>query len=391
MKGKSLLMIPGPIEFDLDVLEQMGKPTSSHVDPEFIDNFGRAIENMKLLFQCKEGQPFIIAGSGTLAMDIAACNLTEPGDNVLQLITGYFGERMKNIFERYGANVTQITSPTGQVQDLAEVEKVLQQKKYKLMAITHVDTSTGVLNRVKEFTKLAKKYGVLVIVDGVCSVAAEELKMDEWGIDVAFTASQKAVGVPPGLALLVASNAAMEAFAKRTKPVANYYADWANWLPVMQAYENRKAAYFGTPAVNLVNALDVSLQKILKEGLDQRLLRHQKISKAFKSAMTAMGLRQIPVSPDIAANTMTAPFYPKGINPGEFLNAVRDEGVVLAGGLLADRKNEYFRVGHMGIVDIEDTMTTISAIEVALVKGGYLHEAGAGSNAALQIFDQKTV
>lgn len=389
MKGKSLLMIPGPIEFDPDVLAEMGKPTTSHIDPEFIDHFGRAIENMRLLFCCTEGQPFIIAGSGTLAMDIAASNLTEPGDNVLQLSTGYFGERMRAIFERYGADVTQISAPVGQAQDPEEVEKALQSRQYKLMAITQVDTSTGVLNRVKEFSKIAKKYNALVIVDGVCSVAGEELFMDGWGVDVAFTASQKAVGVPPGLALLVASKAAMQAFARRGKPVSNYYADWTNWLPVMQAYESRKAAYFGTPAVNLVNALDVSLQKILKEGIGKRLARHQMVSRAFKSAMTALGLKQIPAGADIAANTMTAPYYPQGVDPAGFLAAVKQEGVVLAGGLLADRKNAYFRVGHMGIVDLEDTLATVSAIETALVKSGYLRETGAGINAAMNIFNEK--
>ena len=389
MKGKSLLMIPGPIEFDLDVLDQMGKATTSHVDPEFIDHFGRAIENMRLLFRCKEGQPFVIAGSGTLGMDTAAANLTEPGDRVLQLSTGYFGERMKNIFERYGAEVTLVTAPVGEVQDLNEIETLLKQNQYKIMAMTHVDTSTGVLNRVKDFARLAKKYNVLVVVDGVCSVAAEELRMDDWGVDVAFTASQKAVGVPPGLALAVASKNAMHTFSNRKHPVASYYSDWANWLPIMQAYEARKAAYFGTPAVNLVNALDVSLQKILLEGLDHRLIRHQTVSQAFKGAMQELGLRQIPSGPEIAANTMTAPYLPENVNLGEFLGHVKEAGVVLAGGLLADRKNQYFRVGHMGIVDMEDTMTTIAAIETGLLKCGYLKETGAGTSTAIKIFDQK--
>ncbi|MEM5774619.1 MAG: aminotransferase class V-fold PLP-dependent enzyme, partial [Anaerolineaceae bacterium] len=249
--------------------------------------------------------------------------------------------------------------------------------------------STGVLNRVKDFAQLAKKYNTLVVVDGVCSVAGEELRMDDWGVDVAFTASQKAVGVPPGLALAVASQKAMQAFVNRASPVASYYSDWSNWLPIMQAYEGRKAAYFGTPAVNLVNALDVSLQKILREGLDQRLERHQTVSRAFKTAMQQLGLRQIPCGPEIAANTMTAPFLPENVVLGEFLGHVKAAGVVLAGGLLADRKNAYFRVGHMGIVDMEDTLTTIAAIETGLQKCGYLKETGVGTNAALAIFNQK--
>lgn len=389
MKGKSLLMIPGPIEFDQDVLAEMGKPTSSHVDPEFIDHFGKAIENMRKLFLSPDGQPFVIAGSGTLAMDIAAANLVEPGDAALLINSGYFGDRMQDILERYGASVTSVSSPIGGIPELEDVEKKLEQGKYKLLTLTHVDTSTGVLNKVEAFTRLAKKYDVLVIVDGVCSVAAEELKMQEWGVDVAFTASQKAVGVPPGLALLVASPAAIQAFKKRKTKVCNYYADWENWLPIMEAYEDRKPAYFGTPPVNLINALNVSLQKILAEGIPQRLTRHQRISRAFKDAMSALGLKQVPLNQDLAANTMTALYYPETIKPAEFLSSIRENGVVLAGGLHPEIKNYYFRIGHMGSIDLGDIMTTISAIEAGLWKSGYTFEAGSGASAAMQSYTKK--
>jgi alanine-glyoxylate transaminase/serine-glyoxylate transaminase/serine-pyruvate transaminase len=390
MKGKSLLMIPGPIEFDLEVLEEMGKPTSSHVDPEFINNFGNAIENMRRLFLCPDGQPFVIAGSGTLAMDIAAANLVEPGDSAILINSGYFGDRMENILERYGAEVTSVSAPIGGLPDLAEVETLLKAKKYKLMSLTHVDTSTGVLNQVEAFSKLAKKYNLLVIVDGVCSVAGEELDMQNWGVDVAFTASQKAVGVPPGLALLVASQQAMQAFKQRKTLVQNYYADWGNWLPIMEAYENRKPAYFGTPPVNLINALNVSLQKILEEGLEKRLLRHQRISNAFKDAMNAIGLKQVPIRPELAANTMTALYYPETIKPADLLTGIREKGVVLAGGLHPEIKNYYFRIGHMGIVDLGDIMTTIAAIEAGLTKNGYNFEAGLALNTAMQRYLNKS-
>jgi alanine-glyoxylate transaminase / serine-glyoxylate transaminase / serine-pyruvate transaminase len=389
MKGKTLLMIPGPIEFDLDVLEEMGKPTSSHVDPDFIEVFGKAIENLRPLFNSPDGQPFIVAGSGTLGMDMAAANLVEPGDAVLLVNSGYFGDRMKDILERYGAQVTSVLSPIGGIPELDEVEAELKRKSYKLMTLTHVDTSTGVLNKIEEFTRLAKKYNVLVIVDGVCSVAAEDLNMQAWGVDVAFTASQKAVGVPPGLALLVASPAAMKSFKSRKTPVSSYYADWNNWLPIMEAYENRKAAYFGTPAVNLVNALQVSLEKILAEGLQPRLMRHQRISNAFKDGMSALGLKQVPLQPDLAANTMSALYYPETIKPADFLAAIREAGVVLAGGLHPEIKNYYFRIGHMGAIDLGDIMTTIAAIETGLSKSGYAFEAGTGVNAALKSYLDK--
>jgi len=388
MIRKSLLMIPGPIEFDPEVLIELGKPTVSHVAPDFIEIFGNTIEQMRVLFQSPDGQPFLVAGSGTLAMDLAGANLTEPGDRALVVNTGYFGDRFGDILNRYGAEVQHIRGEIGNIPDIQAVEQALEQSSYKLMTITHVDTSTGVLNKVKEFAALGRKYNVLVIVDGVCSLAAEELKMSEWGVDVAFTASQKAVGVPPGLALLVAGPRAMQAFHQRKTPVANYYADWYNWLPVMQAYEARKAAYFGTPAVNLVRALHVSLNQILQEGLAARTARHRRISKVFKSALLALNLEQVPQNPDIAAATMTAPYYPQGIQPAEFLSRVSAEGVVLAGGLHPEIRTKYFRIGHMGSVNIADAITTIAAVESGLALSGYRFEPGAGLSAAMQAYLQ---
>ena len=171
----------------------------------------------------------------------------------------------------------------------------MEADSYKLMTITHVDTSTAVIAEVQEIAALGKQYGVLTIVDGVCSVAGEELKMDAWGVDLALTASQKAVGVPPGLALLMIGPRAVEAFQKRNTPVLNYYADWTNWLPIMQAYEARKPSYFGTPPVNLIFALDVSLGQILAEGMSDRVARHVAISRACKAGIQALGLSQVPL------------------------------------------------------------------------------------------------
>ncbi len=297
MKNRSLLMIPGPIEFEPAVLAEMGAPTTSHLAPSFVEAFGQALERMRQVFLCKDGQPFVIAGTGTLAMDTAGANLIEPGDRALVVNTGYFGDRFAAILERYGGKVDHARAEVGGRPSLDEVEAALKAGQYKLMTITHVDTSTGVITDVKGLAALARKYNVLCVVDGVCSVAGEELRMDEWGVDLALTASQKAVGVPPGLALLVAGPNAMQAFKARKTPVLNYYADWTNWLPVMQAYEARKTAYFGTPAVNLVFALNVSLGLILAEGMQARFDRHQKVSRAVKAGIAALGLGQVPLRP----------------------------------------------------------------------------------------------
>ncbi len=202
--------------------------------------------------------------------------------------------------------------------------------------------------------------------------------MADWGVDVALTASQKAVGVPPGLALLMVGPRAMQAFQTRKTPVLNYYADWTNWLPVMQAYEARKVAYFGTPAVNLVFALNVSLAQILDEGMEARFARHQHLSRAMKAAITALGLGQIPVSPDAAAHTMTAPRYPTGVNGAEMLARAGKAGVTLAGGLHPAIRAEYFRIGHMGANNMNDIIATAGAIETALSESGYAFTPGCG-------------
>lgn len=365
---RKLLMIPGPIEFDPTVMEKMAQPTLSHVAPAFIESFGRALEMMRDVWLAPTGQPFIVAGSGTLAMDMAGANLIEAGDKVLVVSTGYFGERYAELLKRYGANVTFLQSEVGDVVPLEKVEAELAKGNYKLMTFTHVDTSTGVLVDAKAMATLAQKYNVLSILDGVCSVAGEEIRQEEWGIDVVVTASQKAVGVPPGLVLLVASEKAMNVWKNRKTSVGNYYCDWSNWLPIMQAYEGRKPSYFATPPVNLIQALERSLELILEEGSDARFARHKRLAEKFRNEMASLGMKFIPTSEEILANTLSAPYYPEGVNGGEFLGKVGENGVVIAGGLLPSHKTQYFRVGHMGIVSDEHIDQTVSAIKQSLGK-----------------------
>lgn len=382
MKNRTLLMIPGPIEFEPAVLSAMGEPTTSHLAPTFIEAFGQSLQQLHQVFESPSGQPLVLAGSGTLAMDCAGANLVQPGDKALVVNTGYFSERFAAILQRYGAQVTLVSASPGGRPDLDQIRTALESGSFKLMTITHVDTSTAVLTDVQNIAALGRQYGVLVLVDGVCSVAGEELKMDAWGVDLALTASQKAIGVPPGLALLMIGPHAMEAFQQRTAPVLNYYADWSNWLPIMQAYEARKPSYFGTPPVNLIFALNISLSQILAEGMPARVARHITISRACKAGMQALGLGQVPLRPEFAAHTLTAPRYPTGINGAEFLGRVLQSGVTLAGGLLPAIRSEYFRIGHMGAATLADVLATVSAIENALTGCGYQFTAGAGVAAA---------
>jgi alanine-glyoxylate transaminase/serine-glyoxylate transaminase/serine-pyruvate transaminase len=176
----------------------------------------------------------------------------------------------------------------------------------------------------------------------------------------------------------------MDAFTERKAPVGSYYADWTNWLPVMEAYEDRRPSYFGTPAVNLIWALNVSLGQILEEGMDVRFERHRRLSQAFKGAITALGMEQLPVRPEIAASTLSAPYYPRGIDAA-LLAHIKEAGVIVAGGLHPELRDRYFRVGHMGAVTEADILVTVGAIEKGLCRAGHSFDIGAGLAAAQRV------
>lgn len=367
---RPLVMIPGPIEIDEVVVRALGQPPKSHLDPDFIETFGRALDRLKEVFFAPNGQPFVVAGSGTLAMEMAVANLIEPRDRAVVVDIGYFGTRMATILERHGALVTRVKAQPGHVPSTADVAAALDSAATKLLAITHVDTSTAARANVAELARLGKERGALVVVDGVCSIGAEELRQEEWNVDIALTASQKAIGAPPGLAILVASERAIEAWHGRKAPVASLYADFAEWLPIMSAYVARKPMYFATPPVNLIEALDASLGALLAEGMHARFRTHEKTARVFRAAWKALDLQPLCAREEDSANTLSALFYPKGIGP-TLVGAVRAEGVVIAGGLHAELGPKYFRVGHMGLCRPSDVLATVGAIERALAKLGY--------------------
>jgi alanine-glyoxylate transaminase/serine-glyoxylate transaminase/serine-pyruvate transaminase len=381
MPKRPLLMIPGPVEFEPDVLAALGRPTLSHVDPDFVRAFGRVLGRMREVFEAPGGQPFVVAGTGTLAMELAVANVIEAGDRVVVVNTGYFGDRMGKILERLGATAEHVRAEIGDVPDLEAIERAVARAPCKALTVTHVDTSTSVLTPVEAIAKIGRKHGALVVVDGVCATGGEAFRQDAWGIDVCLTASQKAIGVPPGLALVVAGPNALQAWRARKTKVASLYLDFGEWLPIMEGYERAAPLYFATPAVNLVSALDVSLASICSEGIEGRVARHVRIAGAFRAAWRALGLSMLPKRDEIAAHTMSAVFYPEGVD-ASFVGRVREEGVVLAGGLHPDIKAKYFRVGHMGAVEGSDVLTTVAAIERALLKSGRHLEPGVAVAAA---------
>lgn len=229
------LLIPGPVEFDDAVLQSMSHYSESHVGPAFVSVFGETLSLLRKLFQTtdKASQPFVISGSGTLGWDLVAANLVEPDEDVLVLHTGYFADSFADCFETYGVKATQIKAPIGDRPQLNEIEKALKEKKYKAITVTHVDTSTGVLSEIKALSELVHKVSpdTLVIVDGVCSVGSEEIRFDDWKLDVVLTASQKGIGCPAGLSIMMVSGRAIERFKARKSPPRSYFASFKNWLP----------------------------------------------------------------------------------------------------------------------------------------------------------------
>jgi alanine-glyoxylate transaminase/serine-glyoxylate transaminase/serine-pyruvate transaminase len=380
---RKLLMIPGPISFDPEVLRAQARPAMSHVEAEFNAIYGRSLRSMRQVFLCQDGQPFVLAGSGTLAMEFVAANFVERGDRAVVVDTGWFSQRYADILKRYTDDVEVVTGEVGAVPPLDRVEAALAARPAKVLTITHVDTSTGVVAPVKDLAALARKHGAMSVVDGICATAACEFRQDDWQVDACFTGSQKAIGVPPGLGLIMLSRETMERFGKRQTPVPNYYCDINNWLPVMQAYEQDKAAYFATPAVNLIYALDVSLQQILSEGMEARFQRHAKLGSAFQEGMRALGIELLAQS-GVEAPTISAMYYPEGVDAG-LVAKVAANGVTIAGGVLPGYAPKYFRVGHMGTCTPSDLVATIGAIERSLLDCGAKINLGAGVAAAQHI------
>ncbi|KAL1411383.1 hypothetical protein Q8F55_002339 [Vanrija albida] len=354
-----LLVIPGPIEFDSSVLLANATPGTSHVSPAFIPVFGDCLRLLKkVLYGEKPGnQPFLIAGSGTLGWDATAANLVEPGEDVLVLNHGYFGDSFADCLETYGAKVTQLKAPIGGVVSESDLVSALKSKKFKLVTITHVDTSTGVLAPAGRYAELVKQNSpdTLIALDAVCSVASEEIRFDDWGIDVVISATQKGLGVPPGLSVVLASERAIKTLEARKAPVGSYYISWKRWLPIMRAYEEGRPAYFATPPVQLVYALQVGLKEIVegKQSLEDRFAAHKAASNKIKDGLAQLGVGFVPLGRDISANGMTAAKYPEGVAAADVLPKLAELDIVVAGGLHKDIASTYFRIGHMGVTAVK--------------------------------------
>lgn len=380
MKRPPLLMIPGPTNVSAKVLRSLARPPLSHVSSDFASILKETLTDLARIFKTS-GLVLPLAGSGTLAAEVAMANIIEPGDRVLAVSGGYFGDRLAQIATTLGANVEKFEVPWGSIADPSEVERKLSAASYKALLAVHVDTSTGAANPVEKLAKVAKSNNALFLVDAVCSLGAMDIRMDDWGIDVCFTASQKALAAPPGLAIISFGPSALKARDERTARMQTFYGDLKRWAPVMRD----PTKYFATHPVNMIYSLHESCRMILKEGLAERFARHTRLGRAFREAMQGLGLRLL-CSEGASASTLTVVHYPDGVDDQRFRKAIAERyGIAIAGGLgpLAGR---VFRVGHMGNVNRAQVLATVRAVESGLAEQGYKFKRGAGLAAAMGVF-----
>jgi len=360
-----LLMIPGPTKIHPRVYEAMSRPIISHVSQPFAALLRECLAYTQEVMRTGS-QIFLVAGSGTLAMEMGISNVIEPGDRVLALCNGHFGERYAQIVTRHGGVVERLEVPWGRAIDPEEVRWRLEETEYRAVTVVHVDTSTAAANDIGRIGEVVKRHDSLYVVDSVCSLGGMEMRVDDWGIDICVSASQKALAAPPGLAIVAASERAMKVHSARRTPVGFFYGDFANWLPKMRD----ATKYFATLPVNTIYAYREALRIIMEEGLEARFARHRSLASAFRSAMKELGLNLV-ADDRCAADTLTALFYPPGIDDLALRkHVVERHGVVVSGGLggLAGRA---MRVGHMGNVSAAHIERTVRAIESGLTAQGY--------------------
>lgn len=376
MKDKQFLMIPGPTPIPESVLLAMAKHPIGHRSSEFSEILKEVYENLKYVFQTKN-DVFMFASSGTGAMDAALSNLVNEGDNVLSLVLGNFGNRWAKIASGYGANVDKIEVNAGEVIIPEDVRKKLAEKEYKIVTLTHSETSTGARNDVETICKIIAETSTISVVDGVTSVCAMPVKPDEWGIDVLVSGSQKGFMIPPGLAFLTASEKAWKVHEKCKHP--SFY---FSWDAHRKSVRENSTPY--TAAVNLIFALHEALKMIKEEGLENVYARHEKLALGLRESLRAIGLELLVKEDKNASYAITSIIPPDGITVPDIRSHLnKDFNIVVANGQNT-LKDKIFRVGTLGFVSERDLLTAVSSLEAVLDRLGYKFEVGIGTKTAIE-------
>ncbi len=374
MEDKHMLMIPGPTPVPEKVLMALGKHPIGHRSGDFSKIIAEINQNLKWLHQTKN-EVLSLNVSGTGAMEAGMINFLSPGDRVLVGVNGKFGDRWAQICEVFGLQTERITADWGTPLDTEEFRTKLEadtNKEIKAVVITHSETSAGVLNDLETINNHVKAHGqALIIVDAVTSLGAYNIPIDDWGLDVVASGSQKGYMIPPGLGFIAVSDKAWQAYA--TSKFPRFYMDLGKYKKA-----NAKDSSPFTPPINLMYGLQTALQMMQREGLENIFARHTRLTKASRAAAQAMGLKLL--APDDAASTAVTAVQ---TDDAEAIRSTMRQkyDIALAGGQ-DHLKGKIFRIGHLGFVSDRDILTVVSCLEATLIELGYDFDAKAGVKAA---------
>jgi len=380
---KRYLFTPGPTPVPPDVLAASAQPIVHHRGPDFRTTYGRCLERLRRVYRT-DSDVLLFTSSGTGALESVIENLCVPGDRVLAVTNGNFGERWAEIARLHGCEVQRLDYEWGATPSVDDLTARLEETGgAKVVLITHSETSTGVVADVQALGTAAKAAGALVAVDAVSSLGAVPLELDAWDLDAVVSGSQKALMAPPGLAFVGVSAAAMEAASQL--PARGFYFDWRRTKAGQDALDAPV-----TPSVSLVTALDVALGLLLEEGLEAAFERHVRLGRACRAGAKAMGLELFSPDEDRSA-VVTALRVPDGVDAAALLLDLRDRmGVQLIGGQ-RDLKGKIVRIGHIGYFDVFDITTALAALELGLAEAGAEIERGVAVTAALEAFEHTKV
>jgi len=357
------LRIPGPTPCPSEVLQAMTKQMINHRGPEFEQILNGVTTKLKQLFQTK-GDVFLLTASGTGGLEAAIVNTLSPGDKVLSVAIGVFGERFASIAEQFGAEVTPLRFEWGKAADVDAIRRALQaEPKIKAVLVTHNETSTGVTNDLASINSVVKEFDKLLLVDAVSSLGSIELPVDDWHCDVTVTCSQKGWMVPPGLAMVSVSQEAWQAHSTARMP--RFYWDFTK----AKNYLERGQTPW-TPVLSIVFALAVSLEMMLKEGLPNIIARHARVGKTARDGIKSLGLSLF-ADESYASNTVTAIAASDGLDINKMRKILREEHKVILAGGQQRLGGKIFRIGHLGWVTEDDIKAVISALKVVLPQAGF--------------------
>lgn len=371
-----ILMTPGPTPVPHFVLAAQAEPLVYHRGPGYGKLLSEVVEGVRWLLQTT-GDVMVYTSSGTGGMEGAVANLTSPGDKVLVVSVGYFGERFATIAERFGCDVTTIDYAWGRTAKAADVAKALDEDpQIKTVFVQHSETSTGVVNDVEPIAREVRSRGKLMVLDAISSAGAVDIKMDEWGIDACIGGSQKALGATPGIAFIAVNDRAWQAHLASKAP--KFYWDWTAYKAALERDDPESP---WTPAVSVIAGLAASFRVAREEGRENILARHIRLARAVKEGIQALGLDLMGEDPERAV-VVTAVRNPEGLTDTQIVGELRSKhGIVVAPGQ-GPLKGQVFRIGHLGWFVAGDILRFFGALEMVLTDLGYPVKPGAAVAAA---------